>query len=300
MNLNQLEYFVSVAELLSFTRAAERCFITQTAMSQQIRALEETVGVPLFLRNRHRVELTAAGRVYLNEARAILERSGEAIRLARNAAEGAEGSLSVGYIRGYGQGDFVAQLQRFRTANPNVKVSLTRDNMSPLMNRLEHGECDVAFISAPHSWSKYPQMQHHKIGSYPLMAVLPTGHWLAGRAGVHYSDLAEEHFIIMQPSGRPTDEMEESLLIYEKGGFMPDIVALHQDPEEILLGVSIGIGISLLPEYMIRLHRSSQDIRVVPLLAEDGSQESLDLELVWASSNQNPAIERLLFCLREA
>ena len=67
-----MEYFVAVAECLNFTKAAGRCFISQTAMTLQIRSLEEKIGVPLFIRDKHHVELTAAGKVYLNEARAIL------------------------------------------------------------------------------------------------------------------------------------------------------------------------------------------------------------------------------------
>ena len=75
MNLNQLEYFITAAETLNFTRAAAKCYISQTAMTQQIRALEKTVGTALFLRDNHHVELTAAGKVLLNEAHLILERS---------------------------------------------------------------------------------------------------------------------------------------------------------------------------------------------------------------------------------
>ena len=88
MNLKQLEYFVSVAETLNFTRAARKCFISQTAMTQQIRALEESIGVLLFIRDKHHVELTPAGRVFMYEAKAILSRSEEAVKLARSAAEG--------------------------------------------------------------------------------------------------------------------------------------------------------------------------------------------------------------------
>ena len=87
MNLKQLEYFVSVAETLNFTKAAKKCFISQTAMTQQIRALEEGIGAALFIRDKHHVELTPAGRVFMNEARVILARAEEAVKLARSAAE---------------------------------------------------------------------------------------------------------------------------------------------------------------------------------------------------------------------
>ena len=98
MNLKQMEYFVAAAEQLNFTRAAKKCFISQTAMTLQIRSLEEKIGVPLFVRDKHHVELTAAGKVYLNEARAILVRAEEAAKLARTAAEGVAGELTIGFI----------------------------------------------------------------------------------------------------------------------------------------------------------------------------------------------------------
>ena len=82
MNLKQMEYFVAAAEQLNFTRAAKKCFISQTAMTLQIRSLEEKIGVPLFVRDKHHVELTAAGKVYLNEAGAILVRAEEAANRA--------------------------------------------------------------------------------------------------------------------------------------------------------------------------------------------------------------------------
>ena len=91
MNLNQLEYFVSAAEHLNFTRAAKQCYISQTAMTQQMQALEKALGVQLFLRDKRRIELTPAGTVYLKEARAILKRSDEAMRLARMASTGTDG-----------------------------------------------------------------------------------------------------------------------------------------------------------------------------------------------------------------
>ena len=78
MNLKQLEYFIAVAESLSFTKAAKKCYISQTAITLQIQSLEKRLGVSLFIRDKHHVELTAAGKVYLNEARAILIRAEEA------------------------------------------------------------------------------------------------------------------------------------------------------------------------------------------------------------------------------
>lgn len=200
MNLKQLEYFVSVAETLNFTRAARKCFISQTAMTQQIRALEESIGVLLFIRDKHHVELTPAGRVFMYEAKAILSRSEEAVKLARSAAEGFSGTISIGFIRGYEQSLFSETVRSFHEAYPNISIRLIRENMSALYSLLEDGECDVAFNLSPYVHN-YHELSHRFLKSYPLMAVLYPGHPLTSRKHLSYRDLSGEEFIIMQPKG---------------------------------------------------------------------------------------------------
>ena len=296
MNLNQLEYFISVAETLNFTKAAAKCFISQTAMTQQIRSLEKTVGVPLFIRDKHHVELTAAGRVYLNEARIILNRSNEALRMARLASEGLEGEITIGFIRGYGQSDFPEILRGFFTTYPTVKINLIRDNMSVLFDLLANRQCDLIFTISPFQ-RMHPELDHLYIKSYPVMAVLYDGHPLANRSYLTYEELEGEKFIMMQPTDRPKDQMEESMLIYDRGGFLPDVVAVEGDQETLLLMISVGMGISILPEYIIRPYQKMKDIRVLPMVRKDGSAETVDLEVNWSRENENPVLEKFLTML---
>lgn len=297
MNLNQLSYFVSVAELLNFTRAAERHFISQTAITQQIRALEETVGVPLFIRDRHHVELTPAGRVYLKECRIILDRANDALRMARLAAEGVEGELNIGYINGYGHSDFSDSLRRFHRAYPGVRTHLFRGNSSILLAQLERGEIDAALVVRPFQQT-YPGMEFTYLRTYPVMAVLDAGHPLATRASLSYSDLKNENFIMMEPSDRPLDQMEESLLIYRRGGFLPNVVAIEGEPETLMLMVSAGMGISILPEYLARPYQEDKGLRILPMRQEDGSADTVDFTLVRSASNMNPALGSFLEMMR--
>ncbi len=292
MTLKQLEYFVAVAELLNFTKAAKKCFISQTAMTQQIRSLEEKVGVPLFLRDKHHVELTAAGKVYLNEAKALLLRAEEASKLARSAAEGVSGELTIGFIRGYEQSRFSETLRTFHEMYPNIQLHLIRENMGTLYELLEDGSCDIAFnLSLTRS---YDDLQHHFLKRYPMMAVLYPGHSLAGQNHLMYKDLAKENFIIMQPQGRSNDEAEEVLLCYNRSGFIPDIVARDREVQTVLLEVSAGFGVAILPEYAVRHYWNARNLVLVPLLREDGSNEELDFEACWKRENHNPAIENLI------
>ena len=293
MNLKQLEYFVSVAETLNFTRAARKCFISQTAMTQQIRALEESIGVLLFIRDKHHVELTPAGRVFMNEAKAILSRSEEAVKLARSAAEGFSGTISIGFIRGYEQSLFSETVRSFHEAYPNISIRLIRENMSALYSLLEDGECDVAFNLSPYVHN-YHELSHRFLKSYPLMAVLYPGHPLTSRKHLSYRDLSGEEFIIMQPKGRPNDEAEEVILCYDSGGVAPNIVCREKEVQTLLLMVSAGLGIAILPEYAVRYYRNTRNLVVIPMLKEDLEEETLDFEVSWLTENHNPAIEKLL------
>lgn len=298
MNLNQLEYFVTVAELLNFTKAAEKCFISQTAMTQQIRALEKNIGVPLFIRDKHHVELTTAGKVYLNEARIILNRSDEAMRLARMASEGVTGEITIGYISGYGQSDFADILRNFRLAYPNIKVNLIKNNMSVLVNLLEQGKCDLIFTISPKKRNN-TAIEHQYITSYPVMAVLAQRHALASSVSLSYSDLENENFIMMQPKGRSKVQMEESVLIYERGGYIPKVVEVESDQETLLLMVSVGMGISILPEYITKLYQNEKNIKIIPLSKTDGTAETVDLEMSWIKENNNPAVEQFINVIKE-
>ena len=293
MNLKQMEYFVAAAEQLNFTRAAKKCFISQTAMTLQIQSLEEKIGVPLFVRDKHHVELTAAGKVYLNEARAMLVRAEEAAKLARTAAEGVAGELTIGFIRGYEQSRFSETLRSFHEAYPNISIHLLRENMSALYELLDNGTCDLAFNLSLYT-QNYEDLKHRFLKRFPMMAVLYPGHTLAGESHLMYRDLAREDFIIMQPQGRSNDEAEEVLICYNKGGFIPNIVAREREVQTVLLEVSAGFGVAILPEYAVRHYRNARNLVVVPLLRADGSPEELDFEIAWRQSNPNPAIEKLL------
>ena len=293
MNTNQLEYFIALAETLNFTKAAERCYISQTAMTQQIKSLEKIIGVPLFSRDKHHVELTAAGKVYLNEARVIISRSNEALKLARLVSEGTSGELTIGYCRGFGQSDFADPLRKFHQAYPSIKINLFCDNTSILFEALGRGDCDLILTPTP-KIRDFADAKHKYIKSYPVLAVLPAGHPLSDREALTYKDLEFEDFIMMEPSNRPKDQMEESVLIYERGGYYPNIVGMEGNPETLILMICVGLGISIMPEYIMKLYQNDSRIRTIPLIKEDGLAENIDFEVNYLSGNMNPAVEHML------
>lgn len=293
MNLNQLEYFVSAADNLNFTKAARECYISQTAMTQQMQALEKTLGVKLFIRDKHHIELTPAGLVYLKEARAILKRSDEAMRLARMASKGMDGEMTVGFISGFGQSDCYELIRGFHEAFPNIKLKLLRNTMSGLMELLQRGECDVVFTVQPHQ-KNYESFNRRYIRSYPVFVAMSRNNILADKNEIECRELIEQSFIIMQPAARSRDEMEEMLWVYQRGGFLPQVVAVEAEPETIMLMVSLEMGVSLMPEYIARPYTKKEELAIIPVMKSDGTAETLNFELVWSADNSNPSVEKLL------
>ena len=121
MNTNQLKYFVSAAEARSFTKAAEQHYVSQTAVTQQIHLLEETLGCRLFDRTTRPVSLTPAGRTFLIEAKAILERMSRAVDRVHDASTGLIGTLRVGYVRGYERSDLSVLMRYYHESHANVR-----------------------------------------------------------------------------------------------------------------------------------------------------------------------------------
>lgn len=293
MNLKQLEYFVAVAENLNFTRAAEKCYISQTAITQQIQQLERTVGVPLLERDKHHVTLTTAGRVYLVEARKILRQSEEALKLARLAQDGLTGEVKIGFVRGYGNSDLTSFLRSARSVYPNIRIEVKNDTQVALMESLEKGVSDLVFSLAPFTPLEKPYRSKY-LKSYPVMAVLGSDNPLARAEYLTYSDLKGQPFIMMEPGGRRKEQMEESVLIYERGGFFPEVAASEEDPETLLLMISAGSGISILPEYILDTFSRSSQLKALPLLKSDGSAETMDFVVSWNGENGNPALGRMI------
>ena len=100
----------------------------------------------------------------------------------------------------------------------------------------------------------------------------------------------------MQPKGRPNDEAEEVILCYNRGGYAPNIVSREKEVQTLLLMVSAGLGIAILPEYAVRYYRNTRNLVVIPMRKEGEGQEeeTLDFEVSWLTENHNPAIEKLL------
>ena len=248
MNLNQLRYFVSVAENGSFTKAAMNHFISQTAITQQIHALEETVGAKLLDRNSRPVALTPAGKIFLKEAREILGKMDTALLRTREASTGLEGELRLGYTKGYEHSDLPKHLRTFHQEYPNVLISCYRCDTDMLASGLISGEYDVIFTWDSTNIRQEESLQLQVAEHVPLRVALYANHPLARRKELSRKDLKQENILFMSPSGTG-DSFGDSYYIklYQQAGYQPNILLRSNDMESILMMVAAEEGISIVP-----------------------------------------------------
>lgn len=242
VHVRDLRYFVAVAEDLSFTRAAERLFISQPAMSKQIRHLERGMRTDLFRRDHRSVELTAAGEALLPLARELVERWDQAQRTTAEAAASDATVLRVGFSTSVGRGVLPAATERFNKHRPGWKVELRQVSWDDPTGGLSDGSTDVAFI-----WLPIPNPEAFEwvvLSSEPRWVALPEGHPLADRAEVEFTDLLDEPFLALPRSAGPLRDYW--LAMDHRGGRPARIAAEVRTADETFEAIANGIGIALL------------------------------------------------------
>ncbi|MEV0239010.1 LysR family transcriptional regulator [Streptomyces sp. NPDC050674] len=242
VHLRDLRYFVAVAEELHFTRAAERLYVSQPALSKQIRALERQLGTELFLRDRHGVTLTDTGTALLPHARGLLEaweEAGAAVDAVRSARRAAlVVGMSTSPVRG---GLLPAIRSRFTAAHPEASLRLRQVNWEDPSAGLADGTTDVAFV-----WLPLPGQDRYDwtvVAEEPLMVALPETHPLAGRAAVDFADLLDEPFLALPESTGPLRDFW--LALDARGGRPPRIGAEIASTEETYEALTAGLGVCL-------------------------------------------------------
>ena len=292
MNLNQLRYFVSVAENGSFTKAAVNHYISQTAITQQIQALEESIGAKLLDRGSRPVSLTPAGKVFLKEAREILSRMDAALWRTREASTGLEGELRIGYTKGYEHSDLPKHLRDFHHEYPNVLISCYRCDTDRLAAGLIGGEYDVIFTWDSTNILQEESLQIQTVEHVPLRVALYASHPLARRKELTRRDLKQENILFMSPSGTG-DSFGDAFYIrlYQQAGYQPNILLRSNDMESILMMVAAEEGISIVPEYSHPWDVGTENIVFVPLCGEGETEEIL---IVWRRHDDNPALRHFI------
>ncbi|MBV9193029.1 MAG: LysR family transcriptional regulator [Solirubrobacterales bacterium] len=243
MELSQLRYLVALAEERHFTRAAAREHIAQPALSQQIRRLEDEVGLALVERTTRRVAITDAGELLVGRARRILAEL-DAASTELQALRGLHtGHVSVGAMHTMGPVDLSLVLAIFHERYPDVELTVREQSSEELAEMLRVDELDLAFLSVTERVEKHG-LGCHQLVSEEIAVILPPAHRLAGRERVRMGDLAGEEFIAFRDGARMRELLEWAA---GQAGFEPRVTLESNESLRIRRLVARGMGVAILP-----------------------------------------------------
>jgi DNA-binding transcriptional LysR family regulator len=245
MELRHLRYFVAVAEELHFRRAAERLYVAQPAVSEQVRKLEQELGVRLFDRTQRSVSLTPAGRALLEEARRVLRQADAAQEAARSAGDRATMRLRIGHLADALPASVPRALAALTTSAPRIEVDLETAPAERLIHDLRVGRLDVAVTTLPVSANG---LRVTPLEDQRAVAVVPTAHPAAGRERIGLARLAPERIVVL---ARETDPPfhDTAVALCRAANLSPTLVTIAEPRlEHVMLAVAAGAGIGLVPD----------------------------------------------------
>jgi LysR family hca operon transcriptional activator len=285
MELRHLRYFVAVAEEKSITVAAKRRLRTaQPSLSRQLRELETEVGAELMTRSTRGIELTAAGKMFLDHARLALAQVEAAASAARRAAHPEERTLALGFLSGCEPEWLPRAMHILREELPRIEVTISSKHSPQLAEGLATGKLDAAFLRPE---ERYPDLVYKVLVREPLIVILPSDHRLASRKAIGLKDLAGETFIGMADQAPVLRSIIEDYI--RRSGV--DLQPTHR-VEYLSMAMSLVAstrGVALLPDFARNFLTRSVVSR--PLA---GEAPSIDLVLGYHKANNAPLLKTFL------
>jgi len=249
MELRQIRSFLSIAETLHFGRTAELIHLSQPALSLQIQALEEEVGVRLFDRNRRKTSLTAAGFAFREDAVRALSQLNQAIRRARQAANGKLGLLRIGFISTAGTEIVPNIVGQYRELNPEVEFSLRAITTADQVQMLETGSLDIGFLRLP--IGEHSALEVVTVHREPFALVVPATHKLAKRKRVRLSEVSGQDFVMYERSYAPGFH-DLIVGILRDAQIVPNISQTAAEISTLIALVDAHMGIAVLPASAVK------------------------------------------------
>lgn len=278
-----MRYVIAVAEANSFTRAAQRCLVVQSALSHQIARLEKELGARLFERTSRRVRLTPAGAAFLPVARQCLDAAERAAAEVAAAVGEVRGRLAVGLIPSVGAVDVPAVLRDFHRRHPKARISIDVGASDELVEQVRQGELDVAFIGIPVT-ARPRGVMARELARERLVAVVSRDHPLAGETSVDLRRLSAEEFVDLPAK---TAGRAQSDLAFVAAGLTREVAFEVSNADYLARLVGAGLGVALAPRAYLATLTGITTIEVTdaPSRAE---------HLVWGRENIGPAATAFL------
>lgn len=294
IELRQLRYFVAVAEESHFGRAAARLHMTQPPLSQTIQSLEAALGTALFARTRRSVALTPAGIALLPEARRILQQAGALPDLARRAASGESGLLSLSFVSTADYSILPPLLREFRERHPQVQIDLKEATTDVQLEDLMQGRIDAGLLIPPLHDKAKAELEYKTVLSEPLILAVPQDlKALRGKNTATLKAVADLPLIIFPRRIAPA--FHDAILgCFRDAGLTPRIGQEAIQMQTIVGLVSAGMGIALVPQSVSNLKRPGVEYK--PL---SGKTLSVETGLAWRRDNRSPVLHTFLDLLRK-
>lgn len=285
MELRHLRFFVAVAEEGSLTTAAEkRLHTAQPSLSRQIRDLEYEVGAQLLTRSAKGVELTPAGRAFLDHARLALAQVEAAGAAARRASQPAKASFALGFLTGQ-EMDWLPEAMRIlRDELPNIDVTVSSHYSPDLADALMRGKLDLAFMRRE---ANMPDLEYRQVAREPIVVVMPSDHRLAAKTSVSVEEIAREPFIHMSATAPVFRDVIDDFFRKHK-------LSVHSEQAIDNLGMAMSLvastrALTLLPKYAQNFLTWSVTSRPI-----EGGGPTIDLVIGHNKANRSPVLKLFL------
>jgi DNA-binding transcriptional LysR family regulator len=292
MELRHLRYFIAVAEEENVSRAALTLHVSQPALSRQIRDLEEELGFLLLERSAKSVRLTEAGRVFLNEARAVIQRAEDAVKAARAIATGGS-ELHIGYAPSLTARILPQTLRAFQAELPDVRVRLHDFSTEEMLAGLREGQLQMAFVVRLTA-ALLRGLQFEELTRDPMCLAVAPKHPLAARRTMTLAEIAREPLISYSRKDYP-DAHENLLALFATIKAKPRIAEEHDSVSSLIAAVESGAGVAIAPQSLTCT--AGPRLKLIPFFP---ATEPLIIGATWANNGLTPVAERFLKCARDA
>ncbi|AKG19949.1 LysR family transcriptional regulator [Calothrix sp. 336/3] len=289
MELRHLRYFTAVAESLSFSRASEALGIAQPPLSQQIKALETELNVQLFNRSTHPIQLTIAGQIFLQEARAILLQLDQATRTTQQVDRGYLGKLTLGIHNSFANSHLPGLVAQFHQQFPDVRLEFREVTVVQELELLQNHQIDVVFHRSPAIYQDGMTFNCLPLLEEEFVLVLPENHPLTARAIVPLTDLKGESLILPDLDVLPF--YRQVINACRQSGFEPrlDLSIRSGGLITLLSLVATGLGLSVMPAHTQILNRQGVVHRPI-----QGLQLKRHITLLWRKNEDSPVLNNFI------
>jgi DNA-binding transcriptional LysR family regulator len=284
MELRHLRYFAAAAEDENVSRAALKLHVSQPALSRQIRDLEEELGFPLLERGAKSVRLTEAGRVFLTEARAVLQRADDAVKAARAVATGGRRELRVGYAPTPTVRLLPSAIRAFQAGLPKVRVVLHDLSTREMLDQLRAGKLQIAFLVRPRP-AMLRGLRFETLAREPVCLAVPPKHPLARRRAATLAEVAREPLVTYRREEYP--EYHEFLTaLFAEIKTKPRIAEEHDSVSSLIAAVEAGSGVAVVAQSLSCI--AGPRLKLVPLTP---APEPFEIGAAWPKGKLTPAAE---------